>query len=62
MQIHTYNVHRKYLVENIRATYSQFTENQFRYVSTDRLEYLTQLVINSEPNAETEIKRILKIK
>jgi hypothetical protein len=62
MQIHTYNVQRKYLVSNIRATYPQYSEAQFSYVKTDRLEYLENLVTECEPNAESEIKRILNLK
>lgn len=62
MQIHTYNVQRKYLVANIRATYTTYTEKQFSSVKTDRLEYLENLVTEGEYNAESEIKRILNLR
>ena len=62
MVIYTYSLDRKYLVENIKTKFPKYSEKQFKTISFDRLEYLSQLVIDSEPNAETEIKRILKIK
>jgi hypothetical protein len=62
MVLHTTPTLRKSYIDIIKDKFTEVTSKQLNTLATDRLLYLHNLVIDSEPNAKSEVYRVLGIK
>jgi hypothetical protein len=62
MVLHTSPTLRKSYIDIIIGKYTKISKKSLNALATDRLEYLSNLITESEPNAESELFRVLGIK
>lgn len=60
--LHTTPTLRNSYIEILKDKFPAISKKQFSALATDRLLYLSNLVSDSEPNAKSEVYRVLGIK
>jgi len=62
MVLHTNPTLRNHFIEMILNKFPKVGKKNLNALATDRLEYLSNLVAESNPNSKSEINRVLSIK
>jgi hypothetical protein len=62
MVLHTTPTLRNSYIDILKDKFPSISKKQFSALATDRLLYLSNLVSDSEPNAKSEVYRVLGIK